>query len=263
MKRVFFVILIAVLSITAACNDKSDNDKPCNNATPEPSKITMITDVSGEYGGIRMAGTGTITINWGDGTEVETQMLKEPVDNWDTFLNTEYSYNHKYSGTSILTIIITGENITHFYCRNSQLKSLDVSKNAALTNLICGNGAQLTNLDVSKNAALTNLDCSGNKLTNLDVSKNTMLINLNCEENLLESLNVSKNTKLTNLQCGSNQLDVEALNTLFGTLHNNSGTKQIDIGYNPGTHGCDQNIATNKGWTVSDYSSLMTMSNNY
>ena len=46
---------------------------------------------------------------------------------------------------------------------------MDVSKNTALTELVCSSN-QLTNLDVSKNTALTELDCSLNDLVSLDVS---------------------------------------------------------------------------------------------
>ena len=246
MKKIFLKILAAILIVSAACDDKSD-DK----AIQKTSKIIMITDVSGIYGGIRMAGVGTITIDWGDGTAVETHTLKDYAINWTAYFNTEYSYNHEYSGTSTHTILVTGENITHLYCRNSQLKSLDVSNNTTLINLICM--GQLKSLNVSNNTALSYLDCSGNQLTNLDVSKNTVLKNLNCEMNLLKSLDVSNNTVLTDMRCGSNQLNVEALNKLFETLHSNSGIKNINMGFNPGTSDCDRSIATNKGWNVSSY----------
>ncbi len=95
--------------------------------------------------------------------------------------------------------------LTKLWCADSELTSLDVSKNTALTGLVCyGNG--LTSLDVSKNTALTFLACFDNELTSLDVSKNTALIYLWCYNNKLESLDVSKNTALTELFCGGNEL---------------------------------------------------------
>jgi hypothetical protein len=83
------------------------------------------------------------------------------------------------------------------------LTSLDVSKNAALTDLNCGDCTGLTSLDVSKNAALTDLNCSGcTRLTSLGVSKNSALVNLNCSGcTRLTSLDVSKNVVLEELYC--------------------------------------------------------------
>ena len=86
-----------------------------------------------------------------------------------------------------------------------KLKSLDVSRNTALTDLSCSFN-QLTNLDVSKNTALKNLQCDANQLTNLDVSKNKALIILRCYSNQLTNLDVSNNTALTQLDCHSNLL---------------------------------------------------------
>jgi hypothetical protein len=48
-------------------------------------------------------------------------------------------------------------------------------------------------------------------------------------------------------------LSIGALNALFGTLHSNTipfDIKEIFIGNNPGTDGCNRSIATNKGWMV-------------
>jgi len=139
--------------------------------------------------------------------------------------------------------------LTYLACTNNQLSALDVSKNTALVTLYCNNN-QLSALDVSQNTALTNLQCYINPLSALDVSQNTALITLYCYFNQLSALDVSKNTALTALRCQSNQFDVAALNALFGTLHDNAGSKTISIANNPGTSTCDQTIATAKGWTV-------------
>ncbi len=85
------------------------------------------------------------------------------------------------------------------------LKTLDVSKNTALTDLSCGRN-QLTSIDVSNNTALTRLWCQENQLASIDVSKNTALEVLQCNNNQLTSLNVSNNTALTYLNCYGNQL---------------------------------------------------------
>ena len=90
-------------------------------------------------------------------------------------------------------------------CKDSQLTSLDVTKNTALTYLYC-NYNQLTSLDVTKNTALTYLSCSGNQLSSLDVTKNTALTTLSCSSNQFSSLDVTKNTKLLDdaIRCDAN-----------------------------------------------------------
>ncbi|MDR3296362.1 MAG: dockerin type I domain-containing protein, partial [Clostridiales Family XIII bacterium] len=67
---------------------------------------------------------------------------------------------------------------------------LDVSNNAALTNLHCDDN-QLAALDVSNNAALTYLYCGDNRLAALDVSNNAALKYLHCHGNRLAALDLS------------------------------------------------------------------------
>ena len=135
--------------------------------------MTMVTDAKEVT--ISMYGTeGTLfTIDWGDGIKNEEYMKESESLN---------KYTHTYSDTSAHTITIIGENITRLTCKNNQLTSLDVSKNAVLEKLICW-GNKLTELDVSNNTALVKLDCSLNQLTSLDVSKNTALEDLSYDEN--------------------------------------------------------------------------------
>ena len=190
---------------------------------------------------LQVAGSGTMTINWGDGTNATTHTLSSALS----------SHSYTYTASSAHTIIITGENITALECSSNQLTALDVSKNTVLQNLWCTQN-QLTVLDVSNNTALTILEFVLNQLTALDVSNNTALIYLNCSNNQLTTLNVSNNTALQTFYCAANQLTATALNALFGTLHSNtiSGGKNIYIGGNSGTATCDTSIATAKGWTV-------------
>lgn len=66
---------------------------------------------------------------------------------------------------------------------------LSTEKFSALRYLNCGSeckDSQLTSLDVTKNTALTSLYCEHNQLTSLDVTKNTELLdnNISCDENV-------------------------------------------------------------------------------
>ena len=243
----------------------------------EPMQMTMTLQPDGKVI-IDMAGTGMVTIDWGDGSKNKTHYLSlYDEDDWQIDWREKqpkYRLSHKYSRRTGITrnIIITGENITHLECGSLGLTSLDVRKNTALTDLWCYDN-KLTSLDITSNIALTNLSCSENQLTSLDVSKNptlkylwcfdnqltrldvsnnVVLRGLYCYGNQLTSLDMSWNSELIMLDCCSNNISTNALNDLFGMLKTNvkSEKKLINIGYNPGTDACIPTIATDKGWVV-------------
>ena len=266
--------------------------QPQNNPVNAASAITMTSEASELR--FDIAGTGKMLIDWGDGMPHEIHTLSSHSKPYTyeyahianrtiriigdniTSLDCNYNHNPNHYNNQLTTLDVSKSTaLTYLNCSYNQLTSLDVSKNTALTYLNCvGNqltsldvskntaltylsvGNQLTSLDVSKNTALTYLDCNSNQLTSLDVSKNTALIDLNCRYNQLTKLDVSKNTALMHLHCERNQLLSSALNTLFGTLHNNPPvvslySKVINIFGNPGANSCDISIATKKGWEVS------------
>lgn len=76
------------------------------------------------------------------------------------------------------------ENLEYLNCCDSQLNSLDVSGNTALTELNCSDN-QLSSLDVSKNTALTKLDCDETLISSMDVSKNTALTWFICDDTVM------------------------------------------------------------------------------
>ena len=281
MKKVHIFLTVAVMIATMGCGGgrKAGAD----------GVMTLTT--SAETVSIELMGSGKITVDWGDGSELETVELV--YDDEGVFWLTR-----GFLGTSPRTITITGKNITGLNCSYQQLTELDVSQNIALTEINC-EGNRLTALDVSRNSALTylscsdnqltaldvsqnavlkymfcnnnqitalnagknsaliNLACSGNRLTTLDVSQNILLEFLYCHINQLTALDVGKNTSLQELYCGDNQFTTEALNGLFGTLHNNDIPKAIDISNNPGSSDCDPSIAEAKGWTVDGFTGVM------
>jgi Leucine-rich repeat (LRR) protein len=252
----------AVITVKTVDGNKTAS---CNVSIEHP-KITMITGASPVFVGL--SGYGTAIVNFGDEYS-ETHTLTCT----GCWMSTIYTYTDLFeyhtitvSGTKIvglrcfssgLTTLDISKNtaLTDISCTNNQLSTLDVSKNTALTDISCSRN-QLSVLDVSKNTALTSLDCYNNQLSALDVSKNTALTSLYCNDNQLTALDVSKNTALRKLSCYNNQLSADALNTLFSSLHSNTiqgSSKEIGIRNNPGTNSCDRSIATNKGWTVTDY----------
>ena len=152
-------------------------------------------------------GTGTMTIDWGDGTAPETHTLFKHgvnVENLDDLVK----FSHNYTGVSSRIIKVTAVNISHFYFGSSnytKLFDLDVSGNPALIELRCSYN-QLTHLDVSANIALTLLNCAYNQLTELNVSANSALEVLECYNNQITRLDVSGNPALSTLFCSNNQL---------------------------------------------------------
>ena len=118
--------------------------------------------------------------------------------------------------------------------RSSNLSSIDVSTNTALTylNLRLNN---LSSIDLSKNTALIDLNLGSNNISSIDVSKNTSLTSLNLSNNNLSSIDVSKNTALTFLDLGYNNIssiDVSN-NTALTTLYlSNNNLSSIDVSKN-------------------------------
>jgi len=106
---------------------------------------------------------------------------------------------------SDLTGIEAFVNIVALNCSSNLLRSLDVSRNTALTHLDCVDN-QITSLDLSNNTYLTELRCYNNQLSSLDLSNNTYLTELRCDNNQLSSLDLSNNTDLAFLFCEKNKL---------------------------------------------------------
>ncbi len=113
--------------------------------------------------------------------------------------------NVENKSISDLTGIEGFTSLTHLFCHENQLTSLDMSANTNLYYLTCHEN-QLTSLNVSTNTTLEYLYCYENQLTSLDVSALTDLEALHFEENQLTSMDVSANTSLIWLKCASNQL---------------------------------------------------------
>jgi len=247
---------VKILKITAIVLFLAVDFYSCKKPADNFAGIAMTTQIV-RHVYFRMAGTGSVTIDWGDKTPAETFVLTPFKEEYRTEFEFKHDYSYDcsdFSNCSSYTIKISGENITFLSCSRDEftwgffkdldvrscktltrlncsynrMTSLDVSKNTSLTYLICG-GNQLTNLDVQKNTALTYLNCDFNEITNLDVSKNTSLTNLSCGGNQLTNLDVSNNTKLTHLECWSNRLTNLDVSKLKALTHLSCGTQLADL----------------------------------
>jgi predicted membrane protein len=104
MKKTLFIIL-SVCLLTTTVYSKSVS---IITMTTE----TMTTPISRSLN-IHLAGSGTVTIDWGDGSEI-TVALKEYKRRW---FRTKNEYSYVYANQSSHIITIKGENITHLSCR--------------------------------------------------------------------------------------------------------------------------------------------------
>ena len=110
MKKIFFYMMAVAVVLTTACNKEND----------VPNQMTMTTKAN--HVDLYTAGSGTMTIDWGDGTGVKTYSLS----GFETEWKGSHHHAHGYSSTSVRTIRITGDNITHLNCSDNGLSSLDV-----------------------------------------------------------------------------------------------------------------------------------------
>ena len=77
---------------------------------------------------ISLAGSGTASIDWGDGMPYETVTLSVANDD-DELWEEKYTFSHNVVSfvDTPITIAIIGENITHLRCSNMRATSLEVS----------------------------------------------------------------------------------------------------------------------------------------
>lgn len=120
--------------------------------------------------------------------------------------------------------------LRYLHCSNSNLTSLDISRNTDLKTLVI-EACSLTSLDVSNNIALERLYCSWNKLTSLDVRNNINLERLYCKNNRLTTLDVRNNTRLENLMFdGNNIVSIDlSKNTLLSPIGDYDTSCDIDL----------------------------------
>ena len=254
-----FIVLAVLLPLNACAKEmtivveESEAEESANEPTivekSEINIITMTTKASKVW--LFLVCDKDIIIDWGDGKVSNANDADRFID-----ITEQFVFTHDYNDEITSNIVITG-NVTWFTCAGIELTALDVSRNTALTRLMCDIN-QLTTLDVSKNTSLETLECNHNQLTALDVSKNAALTKLECDYNQITSLDFSNNTALCLLSCVGNQLTASALNNLFITLPDYSENDYVGAIYimdrnplaegNPGRLDCDTSIAQKRGW---------------
>jgi Leucine-rich repeat (LRR) protein len=177
-----------------------------------------------------------ITVDWNDGTPIETIPTVAPTPDYIEYLedmgvpfapqirmlSVLYSYATTQAHTVTasagrwISIGASAQQITNIdvsrcaklwelNISSNQLQSLNLTNNTELCKLSFLDN-QINNINISRNPALTQLTCSSNQLTSLDISNNPLIERLDCADNQLQSLSLSNNTALTELFCFNNQL---------------------------------------------------------
>ncbi|MCD7900567.1 MAG: hypothetical protein LUH22_12055 [Bacteroides sp.] len=171
-----------------------------------------------------------------------------------------------------------------FQCVESDLTSLSLEKNNALTELYISDNTQLTSINVDAENNIKMVWCRNNKMESLDLKNFTVLRYLDCRESNLSSLDLSscsellsvnfqynniatitlpEKPKIRNFLCSFNQLNAETLNGIFTALPDAAipypGTREsltepsysvIQYNGNPGEKECNVEIIKKKGWRV-------------
>ena len=216
------MIIVSACTLTGTLYD--DDFRNIRQVQPTPANMPKLTiTVEKANVSIGIFGSGTISINWGDGSHVQTH---------EDLKNITY-FNRSGSGSR--TITISGDNITFLDCSDNQV----------------------TNINVNEIISLTQLLCSHNELTSLNVSYNIHLVRLICHRNRLRNLRVDSNESLELLNCSHNSMQGDALTGLLASLHGNeitSGKKTISINNNNGTPSQPSRTqAENRGWVFEEF----------
>ena len=137
------------------------------------------------------------------------------------------------------------EGVKEVYIYISGLKEFDAAKYPKLEILKIFN-TQVTSIDVSKNPNLRELDLDNDKLTSdVDISNCPELIELSVNSTGIKKLDVSKNKKLEKLDiCGNEGIEligIEDLTTLKELLAWSCGLKKLDVSKNKGLEKLDIN----------------------
>ena len=220
----FLCVTLAGAACTLTGNLYEDNVQPKEEDPHQepikPPQMTLTLDKSGIVS-LGISGSGSISINWGDGSAIQTTNIYGN--------NTNFTH----SGNGTRTITVAGLNIMRLDCSDNQV----------------------SNMNINEISTLTHLYCNDNVLTSLDVSGNSSLVLLLCNNNNLTYLNVNANTSLSVLNCSYNNMQSSALNSLLSFLHVNniSGGKTVILNNNTGV-ASPQSLtnAISKGWEVID-----------
>lgn len=159
------------------------------------------------------------------------------------------------------------ESVKEVYIYISGLKEFDATKYPKLEVLKIFN-TQVTSIDVSKNPNLRELDLGNDKLTSdVDISNCPELIELSVNSTGIKKLDVSKNKKLEILDIGGNKgielIGIEDLTTLKELLAWGCGLKKLDVSKSKGLEKLHINDNSIVAIDLSGFESLTAFESDY
>lgn len=235
MKKLITLLFILLLSAAGLMAQVASITM--KTSKPSGSAITLV---------LAATGTGTVSIDWGDGVKTAETV--------STTVNTPTTITKNTIGAQAqITIYISSRVITFLTCASNSLTTLDVTNATGLQYLRC-NANSLTSLNVSNQINLKLLYCGQNSLTSLDVTNNTKLEDLAFNSNLISSINLSNQTVMRILTSMYNplvSLDLSANVALTTLMARNNGLTNLDLSNNPSIT------------TISIYNDRSTDANNF
>ena len=211
----------------------------------QSNEIIVITWINyGTYFRIVATEGKDFTVDWGDGSEIETytglgieQLISHIYENNDydleyqatikaidtdcffTFFKSSRPNRTSPSGLKKLDLS-SCPNLEILDCSYAWLNNLDLTENTKLKILSCGNNPILKSVNLSSNILLEEFGIGSDSLTNLDISKNYNLKILGINSSLMphnhlvpiKNLNVSENIKLVELYLSNTQIKNIELN---------------------------------------------------
>jgi len=120
--------------------------------------------------------------------------------------------------------------------RDTDMETLDLSRNPTLTALSIGNNNRFTSINITNNHELADLRAGNNMLETLDLSGNPLLTELRLYGNRFAELDISNNPLLISLSVSDNRLteiDLSNNPALERLLISNNQLTQLDISNNP------------------------------
>ena len=226
-----FLMIAALVGIVLANCSKDKDSEP-------QITITGLKMTDGYK--IWIAGSGTASIDWGDGSAVQTLTLT-PLTSVGAIYNEVYKVAPPYTDfTNLYNLTITG-NLTGFTVDNFTITALNLNM-PTLEVLWCQNN-NLATLDVSKCIALKELGCYTNKLTTLTLGTHAGLYRLNCSNNRLNK------ASLVQL---FNKLPMRAPADNAKIICGGNNATSANPGYAELTAD-DKKIAEDKNWSIANW----------
>ncbi len=177
MKKISILVAIALMAIIYSCGNGENGS---NEQKADSLSATKIDQKQVEPQITLTVKSGEL-IKLGFSADAENTQLKIVSGKRDTsfMIGTDFMEIKYLSGDNTMTIY---GNITTFDCsfNDTNLSSVDFSKNTILKDLSCSNNPNLKVLDVSKNPHLERIEFSYTKLGSLDLSNNKKVKYISC-----------------------------------------------------------------------------------